>query len=341
MNRLIQELLVPGLVIGLVAVAGQTMAQQTADQDIHIVDQDGVRINVQRMNWQEKDEDDVVDVSDLQAEDGKIIIIDKDGERREIDVSGARNIVVNKSVRSIIRDGEEQKQITGQAIIIGPDGKKQVIQLGEGLAGMGELGGVITALENAEEGQRLPQNFFFHRSGMAGKYMIGVSCQEVSDQLRAHLELTEGIGLVVTQEPTSKSPARDAGIQNHDVLMYAGEQELAIVDDLVDAVQQAGKEDREIALRLIRRGKEIELNVKPVERPSSGVGKALVLPEGKLEFQFERIGPGVLLQAEQSMPEGLLDRFEEIDDKIQARMEELEKLKEELREWKKKDRDDD
>ncbi len=187
------------------------------------------------MNWQDEEQRKVVVTSDLQAKDGKIIIVDDNGDRREIDVSGARNIIVNKSVRSIIRDGEEQKKITGQAIIVGPDGKKQVIQLGEGLGELGGLGGVISRLElmpfleqtpSSEEGdakRRLPQNFFFQRREMPGKYMIGVSCQPVNDSLRAHLDLPEGAGLIVTGEPTADSPAEKAGIQNHDVLMYAGD----------------------------------------------------------------------------------------------------------------------
>ncbi len=353
MKNLIQEWFMPSLVVGLVALAGPSIAQEQEEEVLEIVNQDGIRVNVQGVHWQDEEQGNVVVTSDLQAKDGKIIIIDDNGDRREIDVSGARNIIVNKSVRSIIRDGEEQKEITGQAIIVGPDGKKQVIQLGEGLDELGELGGVISRLEltpfferslSSEEGdgkRRLPQNFFFQRREMPGKYMLGVSCQQVDESLRAHLDLPEGAGLMVTGEPTADSPAGKAGIQNHDVLMYAGDDALNNVDDLVEAVQTAGKEEQEIEFRLMRRGKEIELKVKPVERANMVFGKARLLPEGEVDFQFEEFGPGVLLEAERSLPEGLLDRFEQMDEKIQARMEELEKLKEELREWKQKDRDDD
>ncbi len=113
------------------------------------------------------------------------------------------------------------------------------------------------------------------------------------------------------------------------------------MDDLVEAVQTAGKEEQEIEFRLMRSGREIELKVKPAERSNLVFGKARLLPEGEVDFQFEEFGPGILLEAERSIPEGLLERFEQMDEKIQARMEELEKLKEELREWKQKDRDDD
>ena len=346
MKKLINEWLVPSLLIGVVAmISGQTVIQEQDDEEIEIVNQDGVRINLQQLNWQDKDQNEEVNI---EVGDGKIVIIDENGERREIDVSGAQNIIVNKSVRSIIRDGEEERKISGKAIIIGPDGEKQEIQLGEGLEDLGELGGVIGRLEvmpffkgEGEEG-RLPGQFFFHRV-RGGKYMIGVSCQPVNDQLRIHLDIPEGVGLVVTGEPSDEGPAAEAGIENHDILMYADQNELNSVQDLVDAVQQAGEEDRELSLTLIRRGNEIGIEVKPVERKGIGQGfdKRWFFPDGEANFQFEKFGPGVIFDAEKGNPEGLLERFEEMDEKIKARMKELAKLKEELREWRQKERDDD
>lgn len=98
-----------------------------------------------------------------------------------------------------------------------------------------------------------------------GKYWIGVSVSEVSDTLREHLPLTDGMG-VVASELVDKGPAKAAGIEKHDVLLKAGDAPLRSAKDLVDAVNKA--ETRDLSIELIHKGQKKTITVKPAERPA-------------------------------------------------------------------------
>lgn len=97
----------------------------------------------------------------------------------------------------------------------------------------------------------------------AGKW-IGVGCEQVSDALRAHVDLPEGIGLMVLQV-MPKSPAFDAGIEKHDILVSAGDRKLGTNDDLVAAVGSA--KDKPIEITWMHKGAKVTKMVTPVERP--------------------------------------------------------------------------
>ncbi len=341
--RIINEVLASCLMVGIATVAGNAIIQEQDDEAIEIVDQDGRQVKARMLNWQDSDGN---EGADIQVADGKIVIIDENGERREIDVTGARNIIVNKSVKSVMQDGEEQKKVSGRAIIVGPDGKKQVIELGDGLGGTLEmqvvgdaLGGLHTRpfFKGQDGRQGLPATFFF-APHTAGKYMIGLSCHPVSDELRTHLDLAEGNGLVVSTEPAEDSPAAEAGVEIHDILLRADESELSNEQNLIDAVQLAGNEDRAVTLTLIRRGKELGIDVKPIERKTRlrgqlmpQAGEAAGDGEFKFEMRVEEFGPGLIFDAEQQMPADILEKMEAIDERIKERMEELTRLQEEFR----------
>ena len=51
----------------------------------------------------------------------------------------------------------------------------------------------------------------------AGKYFLGVALEEVSDALRAHLDISEDQGVMVSMV-VDDSPAEEAGIEAHDVV---------------------------------------------------------------------------------------------------------------------------
>ena len=91
----------------------------------------------------------------------------------------------------------------------------------------------------------------------------------------------------------------------------------------MDAVQLAGKEDREMTLTLLRRGKETSVEVKPVER------KQVVKMFGGVHgngFQIEKIGPGILMEAEAEvgeMDEAMKMIREQVEQMIQQNRKEI------------------
>ena len=145
-----------------------------------------------------------------------------------------------------------------------------------------------------------------------GDYWLGVSCRPADGALRTQLRLPEHRGLVV-EHVVPESPAAEAGVKRHDVLLKAGETPLKALPDLIDAVEQA--KDSELPLELVRGGKRKTIKLTPTKRPEDAMAKQSlnVFPEGidregihrwiprieldqwkgPLEFRFIR--PGALL----------------------------------------------
>jgi hypothetical protein len=249
------------------------------------------------------------------SEDGKLFIIDDEGNKRELDVSGARSIMIQQSNRMVDNNGDQQQDAFGKAIIIGPDGEKTILEL-DGtnniqLPGLdmkfGEFERILPELRMPGfpgvkdlEGEfrfdfDMPQVFQMNR-GETGKFMIGVHCSPVDEALRSHLQMDEGVGLIV-RTVTEGSPANGAELQQHDILVYADDTELGTVADLTAVVENAGEEDREITLTIVRQGNETTATVTPEERPENSRpemgGFRFALPRG--EFQVERMGPGIIM----------------------------------------------
>ena len=347
--KLLFEVLITSCAVGLISLGGNFVQQdEEVDEKIVLVDQDGQKVTAKKFKVITQGAQDGGDIDvDIKAEDGKIIIVDENGKKREIDVSGAQNIIVNKSVQTVTKDGENQKQVSGKAIIIGPDGERQEIILGDGggnvdlfVPKFDELGiqGVFEMMPKWQgkiEGNFGPGNFVFGANTNVGKYMIGVNCSPVSDQLRAHLELGDGVGLVVTAVTDAESPAAQAGIKEHDVLVYADQEDLKTIQNLVDAVQLAGKEKRELTVTLVRGGKEKSVEVSPVERKGMGVRVLEGFP-GANEFRFEKIGPGFVFEDDKMGAEKIMERFKELDAKMRQQLEDMKGLEEQLRESLKK-----
>ncbi len=102
------------------------------------------------------------------------------------------------------------------------------------------------------------------REEMRPTPFIGVVTQPLSAELRAQTGLAEGFGLLVV-EVMPDSPARTAGIQQHDVLITLGDQKLVNQDQLSTLVR-AEKKDAEIAFTIKRAGAEQKVTVKVGER---------------------------------------------------------------------------
>ncbi len=279
-------------------------------------------------------------------ENGKIFIIGEDGERTELDVSGARSIQIRQSNKMVDNNGEQKQEATGEAIIIGPDGEKTVVQLdGNGrieLPGIQGIAGRFPRLDPMNRLQILngpleqlqivgPRGFEFNGPGVmqfnrgeVGKFMIGVNCSKVSDELRSHLQLEEGVGLIV-RTVSPGSPSDEAGLQQHDILLFADDQQLSTTKDLTEVVEQAGDEKRPIMLTFIREGNEESAEVTPTERPegnSNRSGINLQMPGNMGAFEFQQLGPGIILDNH--------DRNEQFDQMLEQLRNEMKQMREQM-----------
>ena len=76
-------------------------------------------------------------------------------------------------------------------------------------------------------------------------------------------------GLIV-ERIMDESPASEAGIEPGDVIVMINGKEAKDFVSLQEAVQQAGKEDRPVKLKLVRDGKELTVKINPVESADVG-----------------------------------------------------------------------
>ena len=76
-------------------------------------------------------------------------------------------------------------------------------------------------------------------------------------------------GLIV-ERIMDESPASEAGIEQGDVIVMINGKEAKDFVSLQEAVQQAGKEDRPVKLKLERDGKELTVKINPVESADVG-----------------------------------------------------------------------
>lgn len=97
------------------------------------------------------------------------------------------------------------------------------------------------------------------------KLWIGVMLKEVEGDLAKYLGTEEGILIADVMED---SPAADGGVLEGDVLVKVDDESVAEPSELLAIMKDVELGDK-LGLTLLRRGKEIELSLKPTERPSS------------------------------------------------------------------------
>lgn len=93
---------------------------------------------------------------------------------------------------------------------------------------------------------------------------LGVLPAEISEELREHLGLEDG---AMVGEVTPGSPAENAGLQPRDIVLSVDGKPVAGPAGLVDLVS-AGKPGDEVALKVLRKGKEMTIKVALAERPA-------------------------------------------------------------------------
>jgi membrane-associated protease RseP (regulator of RpoE activity) len=187
-------------------------------------------------------------MSRTQADDE--VLTDEQKYEIHIDVQGDGKVKAVVASDDASEKLEGFPKIMGKAIIVGPDGKRQEIDLSKGL-----------------------RPFIFPPGAMPGRgpggFMIGLACKPTSDDVRSELKLGKGSLTVVSV--LDDTPAQKAGIQEGDVLTKVGKKPLVQLQDLIDAVAEAGKAGKTLNLQLIRDGKKVNVDVKPVERKQFSV----------------------------------------------------------------------
>ncbi len=97
----------------------------------------------------------------------------------------------------------------------------------------------------------------------AASYWLGILVDPVDSLLKTHLRIEAG---VVVGQVVPESPAAEAGIEVHDILLKFGQTPLEDVESLQNAVEQ--NQGKEAKLTLLRAGQEKTLAVTPKPRPA-------------------------------------------------------------------------
>lgn len=137
-----------------------------------------------------------------------------------------------------------------------------------------------------------------------GTHSIGVTVVPADSTLRAQLGLPPEQGLVVTNVDLN-SPAWEAGVAQHDVLLRLSDQPLTNPDDLRKQVDAVG--EKPVGLEAIRQGKRIKLQVAP--RPTARLALTLkneltLAVQSRFWIGVELGGAEDALRAQLKLPEG-------------------------------------
>ena len=179
------------------------------------------------------------------------------------------SIIIRKSFSSVDENGERKTESSGKAIVIGPDGQRREFDLGDEQNFKIEFPGFgdrlqIPGLDVDAE----PETVAF---------TLGCRYGSIHPAVKSQLGLESG--LMVTQVPQG-SVAAKAGVQKHDILLFADDKQVISERDLNTAVQAAGKAKTSVLLTLIRGGKEITVAVTPEQREATAFNQIQGFPDG-------------------------------------------------------------
>jgi membrane-associated protease RseP (regulator of RpoE activity) len=96
---------------------------------------------------------------------------------------------------------------------------------------------------------------------------LGATLQPVGPALRAQLRIPAGQGLLVVSL-RGDSPSARAGLKQSDILLSLADRPLAAAEDLTKQLKTVG--EKPVPLKLLRAGKKVTLEVRPVYRVTLG-----------------------------------------------------------------------
>ena len=143
---------------------------------------------------------------------------------------------------------------------LGADGKNEFKWFGNVEADLGK--GINVWVDLKSDNQEIEEIIVGRMSG--GRYRLGVALEPVSPALRAHLGLSEAVGLMVSQV-LDDTPAEEIGLRRFDVLVRIGDEEINAKDQssLVKAIEAAGENGDKISITYVREGKRQRKRFKP------------------------------------------------------------------------------
>ncbi|AMV35141.1 Putative serine protease HhoA precursor [Pirellula sp. SH-Sr6A] len=171
--------------------------------------------------------------------------------------------VAEEKARQAAKKGELSAKKAEAAEKMAKDAEVQIIELHGG-----EPGDVVELNVTGEGGvqQRLKQLRARVLRDMADqKYRIGVACRSEMAEDGSTIEKPEGQEGLVVESVFPDSPAAKAGVKEGDLLLKIDEKALTDVDQLMKAVQVAGKENKALHIAIARDEEKLTLEVKPAE----------------------------------------------------------------------------
>ena len=212
----------------------------------------------------------------------------------------------------------------------GPDGKIDI----EGLEGMHKMKG-MRGLEGLKglEGLRSLAEGSWQGMGSSGRGRLGVRVESLNSELSEALgaEGDEGVLVVQVLEDT---PAQKAGLRAGDILVKVGG---ATVDSPEELVQELGKQDGSVSIRLLRKGVQKEVTAELGRRSSRDEGDVRVRVAPRIRVYDRNDGnrePGQGAKGYRWNTKDGEGESAELREELRQLREELRELREQLREKK-------
>jgi C-terminal processing protease CtpA/Prc len=98
---------------------------------------------------------------------------------------------------------------------------------------------------------------------------LGATLEPLGDAVRAQLGLDGKTGLLVA-DLANDGPAAGAGLERNDILLSLADAPLGAADDLPKWLKTAGDKEKTLTLKLLREGKPMTLQVRPVTHVTLG-----------------------------------------------------------------------
>jgi PDZ domain len=122
---------------------------------------------------------------------------------------------------------------------------------------------------------------------LVSEYWLGIAFEPLPDVVKQQLGIEHGLAVA---DVTAESPAAKAGFKKHDILIKAEGASLKSPSDLLKAVNEV--KDHEMAITVLRGGKEQTIKAKPVKR-SEAIETAkryeLRAPKGEFRDEIKRL----------------------------------------------------
>lgn len=157
------------------------------------------------------------------------------------------------------------------------------------------------------------------------QWRIGVMVEPLDPFVRMHLGLPEDAGVRVSMVQEGE-PAAQAGIEENDIIVVAGDRKINNLEALRDVVERSGKEGRAVVLQVIHKGERKPVKVAPLgPKPERDSDEARPQPERDQGRPFVEI-------------QRRLERQEKMIQELRA---ELKRLRKQVETDEREDKDDD